>query len=201
MQVPLNPHERECEQALLPLAAELGVAVIVMRPFGEGALVRRSVPPGCSTSSAWNRWPQALLKWALSDPRVDVVIPATRNPEHVARTQPPETSLVRAGGAASRGNSGALKPDSSRTAYDGKLIDVTVERWDEHECEIVEHPGAVAIVAIDREGTRGVRSTAPRGGGTRAARAAGRRLEEGEEPLASARRELDEETGLTVALA
>ena len=27
-------------------------------------------------------WPQALLKWALSDERVDVVVPATRVPEH-----------------------------------------------------------------------------------------------------------------------
>ena len=45
-----------------------------------------------------------------------------------------------------------MKPDSMRTVYDGKLIDVTVERWGDHEREIVEHPGAVAIVAIDRDG-------------------------------------------------
>ena len=85
LQVPLNPHERECEERLLPCAAELGVAVIVMRPLGEGSLVRRAPSPedleplrelGVET------WPQALLKWALSDERVDVVIPATRDPEH-----------------------------------------------------------------------------------------------------------------------
>ena len=45
-----------------------------------------------------------------------------------------------------------MKPDDSRTVYDGKLFDVTVERWGEHEREIVEHPGAVAVVAVDREG-------------------------------------------------
>jgi aryl-alcohol dehydrogenase-like predicted oxidoreductase len=86
VQLPYNPHARECEHELLPLAAELGVAVIVMVPLGSGRLVahgpaRRELEPlhefGVET------WAQALLKWALSDERVDVVIPATSSPEHV----------------------------------------------------------------------------------------------------------------------
>jgi diketogulonate reductase-like aldo/keto reductase len=82
VQLPLNPHERESERELLPLAAELGVAVIVMRPLGEGALVRRTPPASVLDELGVETWPQALLKWALSDGRVDVVIPATRDPEH-----------------------------------------------------------------------------------------------------------------------
>jgi ADP-ribose pyrophosphatase len=90
-----------------------------------------------------------------------------------------------------------MKPDESRTVYDGKLFDVTLERWGEHEREIVEHPGAVAIVAVDDDGTvtlvRQLREAARKHllelpAGT---------LEVGEEPLDSARRELEEETGLT----
>ena len=84
VQLPYNPHERTVERELLPLAAELGVAVIVMRPLAEGALARREVDPAVLRELGVETWPQALLKWALSDERVDLVIPATSKPERTA---------------------------------------------------------------------------------------------------------------------
>jgi diketogulonate reductase-like aldo/keto reductase len=106
LQIPLNPRERSAERELLPLAAELGVAVIVVEPFGSGSLLRR--PPGPDELAPLRpfgveTWPQALLKWALSDPRVDLVIPATSRPERTAENAaagkppwlgPPERALV-----------------------------------------------------------------------------------------------------------
>ena len=85
VQLPLNPRERSAERVLLPLASQLGLAVIVMRPLGEGSLMRR--PPVAAALEPLlpfgiETWAQALLKWALSDPRVDAVIPATRDPAH-----------------------------------------------------------------------------------------------------------------------
>jgi diketogulonate reductase-like aldo/keto reductase len=86
LQVPYNPLERECERELLPLAKELGVAVIVMRPLGDKS--RLPNPPRAEELAPLrdfgiSSWPQALIKWALSDERIDVVIPASCNPDHV----------------------------------------------------------------------------------------------------------------------
>lgn len=87
VQLPYNPRERDCERELLPLADELGLPVLVMRPLGEGDLLRRTPSPELLEPLrpfGVESWPQALLKWALSDLRVDVVIPGTRNPVHAA---------------------------------------------------------------------------------------------------------------------
>jgi diketogulonate reductase-like aldo/keto reductase len=87
VQLPYNPHERDVERELLPLAEELDVAVIVMRPLGEGSLVRRPPPAEALEplrAFGIETWAQALLKWVLSDPRVDLAIPATSRPERPA---------------------------------------------------------------------------------------------------------------------
>jgi diketogulonate reductase-like aldo/keto reductase len=80
LQVPYNPWERECERELLPLAEELGVAVIAMRPLGGSGEDRRrrvQLSDADRERLGAETWAQALLGWALADPRIDSVIPAT----------------------------------------------------------------------------------------------------------------------------
>jgi diketogulonate reductase-like aldo/keto reductase len=83
VQVPYNPWERGCERELLPLAAELGVAVIAMRPVGgsgEAHRRRLELDDGRREALQVSTWGEALLRWALADERVDAVIPATTRP-------------------------------------------------------------------------------------------------------------------------
>jgi aryl-alcohol dehydrogenase-like predicted oxidoreductase len=81
IQIPYNPLEREVEERILPLAAELGLGVVVMRPLGGGSLARLTVSSEELEELGVESWPQALLKWALADERVHLLIPATSKPE------------------------------------------------------------------------------------------------------------------------
>lgn len=87
IQIPYNPAETGVEAEILPLAADLGLGVVVMRPFGEGALLRADPGPDALAPLAEfgvRTWAQALLKWVLSDERCHVAIPATSRPERLA---------------------------------------------------------------------------------------------------------------------
>jgi diketogulonate reductase-like aldo/keto reductase len=87
MQITYSPADRSAEP-LIARAADLGLAVILNRPFDGGALLQRlartPLPPvaaelGCA------HWATLVLKWELAQPGVTVAIPATTNPEHLAQ--------------------------------------------------------------------------------------------------------------------
>jgi aryl-alcohol dehydrogenase-like predicted oxidoreductase len=86
IQVPYNPRETTVEREILPLAQDLGLGVIVMRPLDQGKLA--NVNPATVDLSPLEpfgvkTWAQAMLKWILSDPRCHVAIPATSRPERM----------------------------------------------------------------------------------------------------------------------
>jgi aryl-alcohol dehydrogenase-like predicted oxidoreductase len=86
VQVPYNPLERDAERDVLPLAAELGIGVVVTRPFGRETVRRWPSPSELAPLGPFGvtTWPQALLKWGLSDPRCTVSLPASPRPGRMA---------------------------------------------------------------------------------------------------------------------
>jgi diketogulonate reductase-like aldo/keto reductase len=86
VQVTYNVLDREVEERILPLARERGIAVIVNRPFRQGALidgVRRHPLPAWAREIDCANWAQFLLKFIVSHPAVTCAIPATSNVAHV----------------------------------------------------------------------------------------------------------------------
>jgi aryl-alcohol dehydrogenase-like predicted oxidoreductase len=87
VQVNYSLAEPEAERRLLGAAAAAATAVIVNRPFAEGAMFRRvrdRALPDWAREAGCASWAQLFLKWILGHPAVTCVIPGTRNPRHVA---------------------------------------------------------------------------------------------------------------------
>ena len=81
-----SPATRAAEARLLPLAAERGVAVLVNRPFEDGALLRavRGRPlPGWAAELGAASWGQLALKFIAAHPAVTCIIPATGSVAHL----------------------------------------------------------------------------------------------------------------------
>ena len=86
VQVNYSVAEPEAGASLLPLAADLGVAVIANRPFGGGEALRRAIKaplPGWAAEAGCVSWAQVFLKWILADPAVTCAIPATSKLAHL----------------------------------------------------------------------------------------------------------------------
>lgn len=104
VQLTYNIAHREAETRLLPLAADLGVAVIANRPFDGGSLfdqVRRVPLPAWAADIDCANWAQFFLKFVVSHPAMGIAIPATSQPGHMvenigaARGRLPEPAMRR----------------------------------------------------------------------------------------------------------
>jgi diketogulonate reductase-like aldo/keto reductase len=85
IQINYSLGEREAEDRVLPLAQDLGIAVLINRPYQSGRLFRavsgRDLPEWAGEFAS--SWGQFFLKWIISHPAVTCVIPATSKPHHM----------------------------------------------------------------------------------------------------------------------
>lgn len=79
--------EPEADRRLLRAAADSRTAVIVNRPFAQGAMfgrVKGRPVPDWAKEAGCASWTEFFLKWILGHPAVTCVIPGTRKAGHVA---------------------------------------------------------------------------------------------------------------------
>ena len=97
--------DRAAAERILPLAQDLGVAVIVARPFGGSRggifpLVADRPLPDFASEIGATTWAQLCLKYNLANPAVTAVIPGTDDPAHMvdnmgaARGELPDANLL-----------------------------------------------------------------------------------------------------------
>ena len=87
VQLPYSVNVRAAEARLLPAAADTGTAVLVMRPFEEGALfarVKGKAVPAWASERGFTSWAQLFLAFILAHPAVTCVLPATSKPQHLS---------------------------------------------------------------------------------------------------------------------
>ena len=86
VQINYSVASRGAEKRVLPMARDLGVAVLINRAFEDGRLfaqVKDKPLPDWAAAAGITSWAQAFLKFALSHPAVTAVIPP---PQRTART-------------------------------------------------------------------------------------------------------------------
>lgn len=86
VQLSYNINNREAERYLLPLAQDLGIQVVINRPFQGGGLfsrVRNQPLPDWSQEIQCDHWAQFFLKFVISHPAITCAIPATSQVSHM----------------------------------------------------------------------------------------------------------------------
>jgi diketogulonate reductase-like aldo/keto reductase len=85
IQINYSLGEREAENRVLPAAKDLGIAVLINRPFQSGRLFSavsdKKLPDWAEPFAA--SWGQFFLKFIISHPAVTCVIPATSKTHHM----------------------------------------------------------------------------------------------------------------------
>lgn len=85
IQINYSLGELEAEQRILPLAREMGIAVLINRPFQAGRLFRAVAgrPLPAFAREFADSWGQFFLKFIVSHPAVTCAIPATSKRRHM----------------------------------------------------------------------------------------------------------------------